>query len=127
MFSNLPVEFQEIARRLARQDRELKKSQSDLRGRSNSRKSSRMNSRTSSLSPTRGSRARTHSQTARDGNMEIFMFDGDKVSTLIFRIPLLLSIILKDYFKSAIIYSSKVRLAKETRKSIRIMVNILFW
>ena len=84
MYSNLPVEFQEIARRLARQDRELKKSQSDLRGRSNSRKSSRMNSRTSSLSPTRGSRARTHSQAATNSNMEMFMFD-DKVISIFSR------------------------------------------
>jgi len=77
MYSNLPKEFQEIARRLARQDRELKKSESDLRGRpSNSRKSSQRTSRASSISPTRGSsKYRSKSESGDNGNMEIFTFD----------------------------------------------------
>ena len=76
MYSNLPKEFQEIARRLARQDRELKKSESDLRGRSNSRKSSRMTSRASSLSPTRDTKPRSRSKSNdTENNMEMFTFE----------------------------------------------------
>eukprot|EP00111_Clytia_hemisphaerica_P011180 TCONS_00032730-protein len=81
MYSNLPKEFQEIARRLARQDRELKKSESDLRGRSNSRKSSRMTSRASSLSPTRDAKPRSRSKSNdRESNMEMFTFEKESSS-----------------------------------------------
>lgn len=55
MYSHLPEEFQEIARRLARQDHQLKRQESH-RGRSLSR--SRTSSRQSSISPTRGNAAR---------------------------------------------------------------------
>eukprot|EP00111_Clytia_hemisphaerica_P015104 TCONS_00044492-protein len=81
MYSNLPKEFQEIARRLARQDRELKKSESDLRGRSNSRKSSRMTSRASSLSPTRDVKPRSRSKSNdRESKMEMFTFEKESSS-----------------------------------------------
>jgi len=56
MYANLPEEFQEIARRLARQDSQLKK-QEFQRGRSTSR--SRTSSRHSSASPNTRGRSRT--------------------------------------------------------------------
>ncbi len=55
MYSNLPQEFQEIARRLARQDHQLKLGGRHGRGRATSRSSSTAaSSRASSISPTRG-------------------------------------------------------------------------
>ena len=73
MYSNLPKEFQEIARRLARQDRELKKNETEGRGRSMSRKSSRITSRASSVSPTRNTRSKSEGR--NEGNMEIFSYE----------------------------------------------------
>ena len=78
MYSNLPKEFQEIARRLARQDRELKKSETDLRGRSHSRRSSRISSRASSKSPPRG-RSKTRKSEEKDSTTTEF-FSAEKVN-----------------------------------------------
>lgn len=79
MYSNLPKEFQEIARRLARQDRELKKSETDIRGRSLSRRSSRVSSRTSSLSPTYARKSH-QSNGNDDNNLANEYFGQDKAS-----------------------------------------------
>ena len=72
MYSNLPKEFQEIARRLARQERGSKKAEPESRGRSLSRRSSRMSSRASSLSP-------TYTKAKRGANISTEYFTTEKV------------------------------------------------
>merc|ERR1719193_2345229 len=82
MYAHLPTEFQEIARRLARQDNQLKEQKTSPRGRSLQRQSSAPNSRPQSLSPKRG-RSCTKKGSKKGIATDGISIDGKKLNKMI--------------------------------------------
>eukprot|EP00794_Sanderia_malayensis_P003255 gene3255-3736_t len=112
-YSNLPQEFQEIARRLARQDHQLKLgSKQNTRGRLTSRSSSTAaSSRASSISPTRG-RSKTRRPTTPSLPLQkttAMSYDSLSRSSSIRSIPTTPNLHSKHPATSSILYDKKTR------------------